>query len=119
MFKALLQYSKNLAYIAAVYLYVLPIHADLPKPPDGDMPSGSNDWIDVGGTLAYKALHYACVILGVVVLVGAAFGIVKAYHVAREKQELGHFFTHGAVAVVAAALGLGLLYAGYTILPSR
>jgi hypothetical protein len=119
MFKTIWQYCKKIGCLVGIYLYVLPIYADLPKPPDGDMPSGSNDWIDVGGSLAYKALHYACIILGVVVLVGAAFGIVKAYHVAREKQELGHFFTHGAVAVVAAALGLGLLYAGYTILPSH
>jgi hypothetical protein len=103
----------------SLYLYLLPTYADLPRPPDGDMPSGSSDWIDVGGNLAYKALHYACIILGAVVLVGAAFGIAKAYHVARDKQELGHFFTHGAVAVVASALGLGLLYAGYIIIPSR
>jgi hypothetical protein len=99
-------------------LYLLPIYADLPKPPDSDIPTGSNDWIDVGGSLAYKSLHYACIILGAVVLVGAAFGIVKSYHVARDKQELGHFFTHGAISVVSAALGLGLLYAGYIIVPS-
>ncbi len=104
--------------IGSFLLTTLSVYADLPKPPDSDLANSSNDWIDVGGNLAYKALHYACIILGVVVLVGAAFGIVKAYHVARERQELGHFFTHGAIAVVAAAIGLGLLYSGYTIIPS-
>jgi len=119
MIKSVLQKYLQLGAIAAIYLYHTSVYADLPRPPDDDLANGSNDWIDVGGSLAYKALHYACIILGVVVLVGAAFGIVKAYHVARERQELGHFFTHGAIAVVAAALGLGLLYAGYTIIPSK
>jgi len=119
MLKNVLQKYQQLGAIVAMYLYHISVCADLPRPPDDDLASGSNDWIDVGGSLAYKALHYACIILGVVVLVGAAFGIVKAYHVARERQELGHFFTHGAIAVVAAALGLGLLYAGYTIIPSK
>lgn len=91
--------------------------ADLPKPPDSDMASGNSDWIDVGGNLAYKSLRYCCIILGAMVLAGAAYGIAKAYHAAQDKQDLGHFFKHGAVAAVAAAIGLGLLYAGYIIIP--
>ena len=116
--KKITQLYSHLLVAGSVMLSTLSVYADLPKPPDSDLANSSNDWIDVGGNLAYKALHYACIILGVVVLVGAAFGIVKAYHVARERQELGHFFTHGAIAVVAAAIGLGLLYSGYTIIPS-
>ena len=96
----------------------LPAWADLPKPPDSDVATGNNDWIDVGGNLAYKSLRYSCMIVGAMVLIGAAFGIAKAYHTAQEKQELGHFFKHGGVAVVAAAIGLGLIYAGYSIIPS-
>jgi hypothetical protein len=95
----------------------LPVWADLPRPPDSDIANGSSDWIDVGGNLAYKSLRYSCLIVGVMICVGAAFGIFKAYHTAQEKQELGHFFKHGAVAVAAAAIGAGLIYAGYTILP--
>lgn len=96
----------------------LPVWAALPLPPKSDMADDTNDWIDVGGNLAYKSLRYSCMIVGVMVCVGAAFGIFKAYHTAQEKQELGHFFKHGAVAVVAAAIGAGLIYAGYAILPT-
>lgn len=102
----------------SVWSVSLPVWADLPKPPDDDMPSGNSDWIDVGGNLAYKSLRYSCLIVGAMVLIGAAFGIAKAYHTAQEKQELGHFFKHGAVAVAAAAIGLGLIYAGYAIIPA-
>lgn len=102
----------------SVSLVSLPVLADLPKPPDDDLPSGNSDWIDVGGNLAYKSLRYSCMIVGAMVLIGAAFGIAKAYHTAQEKQELGHFFKHGAVAVAAAAIGLGLIYAGYAIIPA-
>jgi hypothetical protein len=110
---------KKAAYFLNLSIYLLPIYADLPRPPEGDMPSGSNDWIDVGGGLAYKGMHYACIILGTAILVGAASGIVKAYHTAREKQDLSLFFTHGAISVIATVLGLGLLYGGYIIIPSR
>ena len=57
-------------------------------------------------------------IIGAMILAGAAYGIAKAYHAAQEKQDLGHFFKHGAVAVAAAAIGVGLLYAGYDIIPT-
>ena len=118
MFKRIYQKCIYLLITASAMLSTLSVYADLPKPPDSDLANSTNDWIDVGGSMAYKALHYACIILGTVVLVAAAFGIVKAYHVAREKQELGHFFTHSAVAVVAAAIGIGLLYSGYSIIPT-
>lgn len=95
----------------------LPAWADLPKPPDSDMASGNNDWIDVGGNLAYKSLRYSCLIVGAMILIGAAFGIVKAYHTSQEKQELSHFFKHGAIGVAAAAIGAGLIYAGFQIIP--
>lgn len=101
----------------SVTLTASPAWADLPKPPDSDMASGNSDWIDVGGNLAYKSLRYSCIILGAMILAGAAYGIAKAYHAAQEKQDLGHFFKHGAVAAAAAAIGLGLLYAGYIIIP--
>lgn len=118
MFK-LIQVRWQQAILAlCVFFVTSPLFADIPKPPEADLANGSNDWIDVGGSMAYRVLHYACIVLGVVVLIAAAFGIVKAYHVARERQELGHFFTHSAVAVVAAAIGLGLLYSGYTIIPT-
>jgi hypothetical protein len=96
----------------------LPAWADLPKPPDSDVANGNNDWIDVGGNLAYKSLRYSCMIVGAMILIGAAFGIAKAYHTSQEKQELGHFFKHGGIAVAAAAIGVGLIYAGFQILPS-
>jgi hypothetical protein len=97
----------------------LPIWADLPKPPDADTPSGSNDWIDVGGNLAYKTISYGLIAIGAMILLGVAFGIFKAYSTAQEKQDLGHFFKHTAVAVAATAIGAGLLYAGYIIIPTN
>lgn len=102
----------------SIWSVSLPAWADLPRPPDGDMANGNSDWIDVGGSLAYKSLRYTCIIVGAMILAGAAFGIAKAYHAAQEKQDLGHFFKHGAVAVAAAAIGIGLLYAGYSIIPA-
>lgn len=101
-----------------VFIMTSPAWADLPRPPDSSIPDGNSDWIDVGGNLVYKGLTYTCIALGVMILTGAAFGIFKAYHVAQDKQDLSHFFKHGAVAVVSAALGAGLLYAGFQIIPN-
>lgn len=98
-------------------LFTLPIFAELPKPPDADMANGSSDWIDVGGSLAYKTLSYALIALGAMIVAGSAFGIFKSYHIAQDRQDLSHFFKHTAVAVAAAAIGAGLLYAGYNIIP--
>ncbi len=96
----------------------LPAWAELPTPPKDDIADSTNDWIDVGGNLAYKSLRYSCMIVGAMILIGAAFGIAKAYHTSQEKQELGHFFKHGGIAVAAAAMGIGLIYAGFQIIPS-
>lgn len=96
----------------------LPAWADLPTPPTSDIADGTNDWIDIGGSLAYKSLRYSGMVVGAMVLIGAAFGIVKAYHTSQEKQELSHFLKHGAVAVVAAAIGMGLIWAGYHVIPT-
>jgi hypothetical protein len=93
-------------------------YADLPKPPLSDMANSSNDWIDVGGQLAYKTLSYALIAMGVMIVSGAAFGIFKSYHVAQERQDLGHFFKHTAVAIAAVAIGAGLLFVGHSIIPS-
>jgi len=95
-----------------------PAFAILPTPPDSDMPNGNHDWIDVGGNLTYKVLSYSLIAIGAMILLGAAFGIFKAYHVAQDKQDLGYFFKHSAVAVASAAIGAGLLYAGYSIIPT-
>ncbi len=59
----------------------LPAWADLPSPPNSDIASGNNDWIDVGGNLAYKSLRYSCMIVGAMILIGAAFGIQSLSHV--------------------------------------
>jgi hypothetical protein len=95
-----------------------PLLAALPTPPSADMPDGSNDWIDVGGTLIAKVVKVTCIGLGAVILIGTAGGIIKAYQVAHDKQDLGHFFKMLIVGLIAAAIGLGLVYAGYTIVSS-
>ncbi len=101
-----------------VWSVTLPVWANLPKPPDSDIANETNDWIDIGGSMAYKTLRYSCMIVGVMICIGAAFGIFKAFHTAQERQELGHFFKHAGVAVAAAAIGAGLIWAGYSIMPT-
>ncbi len=116
-----LAYQKILYFIVftMVTLTSLPAWAELPKPPDDDTPSGNSDWIDVGGNLAYKTISYALIAIGAMILLGCAFGIFKAYAAAQEKQDLGHFFKHTAVAIAAMAIGAGLLFAGYQIIPTK
>lgn len=107
--------------VIGIFSFILatPMMAALPTPPSNDMPTGSNDWIDVGGSLVEKALQYGCLVLGVIILAGAAGGIIKAYHVAHEKQDLGHFFKMLIVGLIAAAVGMGLVYAGYSIVNTQ
>jgi len=91
------------------------VWAELPTPPASDMASGSKDWIDVGGNLVNKVLSISCIALGAALLAGVAAGILKSYHVAQERQDLGHFFKMLVVGLLVAAIGIGLLYAGYEI----
>lgn len=98
-----------------ILFFTAPVWADLPKPPATDMPSGSKDWIDVGGSLINKVLSIACIALGAILLVGVAGGILKAYQVAQDRQDLGHFFKMLIVGLLVAAIGIGLVYAGYQI----
>lgn len=101
--------------IILLLLYAPAIFAALPTPPSSDIASGSKDWLDVGGGLINKMLSTGCVAMGAALLVGVAAGILKGYHAAHEKQDLGHFFKMLIVGLLAAAIGIGLLYAGYQI----
>ncbi len=92
-----------------------PIKADLPQPPSADMANSSSDWIDVGGTLVSKALKIGLIALGAIILAASAGLILKSFHTAHERQDLGHFFKMLIVGLIAAALGMGLVYAGYSI----
>lgn len=96
----------------------LPVWANLPTPPASDVADSTNDWIDVGGNLAYKSMRYTCLIVGVMLCVGAAFGIFRAFGISQEKQEMSHFFKQAGMAVAAAAMGAGLIWAGYSIMPA-
>lgn len=96
-----------------------PAWAALPTPPSKDMANGSNDWVDVGGTLVYKVIGISCIALGALCLLGIAAGILKAYHTAQEKQDLGHFFKMLIISLVVGAICCGLVYAGYQIIPSQ
>lgn len=99
----------------SIWLYETLARADLPRPPESDLANGSKDWIDVGGNLVNKVLSIGCVAIGAAILVGVATGILKAYHTAHEKGDLGHFFKMLVVGLLAAAIGIGLVYAGYEI----
>ncbi len=96
-----------------------PVFADLPKPPDNDMANSSKDWVDVGGSLIYKVIGYCCYALGALILVGVAATVLKSFHTAHEKQDLGHFFKTLIVGLIAAAIGIGLVYGGNQIIPSQ
>jgi hypothetical protein len=93
--------------------------ADLPTPPSSDMADSSNDWVSVGINIFSKSLKFICLGLGVGILVSTAAGIVKSYHTAHEKQDLGHFFKMLVVGLIAASLGAGLVYVGYNIIPEQ
>jgi hypothetical protein len=105
----------NLFLQIYVTIYCSAIWADLPTPPDSDIASGSKDWIDVGGSLVNKVLSISCIALGAALLAGVAAGILKSYHVAHDKQDLGHFFKMLVVGLLVAAIGIGLVYAGYQV----
>lgn len=92
-----------------------PLWAALPMPPDGDMAANGKSWLDVGKNQMNKALSISAVILGGVILLGVASGTLRAYHVAHEKQDLGHFFKMLLVGLLMAAIGLGLAYAGLQV----
>jgi hypothetical protein len=117
--KKLVDRFQNFMLFIFIQLTSLPVLADLPKPPDGDIPSGSTDAIDVGGTLLIKGLKIACIVVGAVIFIGGAAGIITAYKTAHEKQDLGHFFKHGFICLVSSALGFGLVYFGYNILTNQ
>ena len=109
-----------------VWLYLLPVllvssrtFADLPTPPAKDIANSSNDWADVGGTLIFKVIGYVCYALGALILVGVAATVLKAFYTAQEKQDLGHFFKTLIVGLIAAAIGIGLVYGGYQIIPQQ
>lgn len=110
---------KNFLYGIFVMLITLPVWADLPTPPPEDQATGSQDWIDVGGSMMYRVARYAAILLGIVILLAAAANIIRAYRVAHQKEDLSHFFQHLIVGLVAAAIGLGLVYAGYSIIPGQ
>ncbi len=113
--------SKLLSKVIVVIpmCYTSSLWAALPTPPVSDMASGSKDWIDVGGSLINKVLSIGCIAMGAALLVGVAAGILKSYHTAQERQDLGHFFKMLIVGLLAAAIGIGLVYAGYQIVGVR
>jgi hypothetical protein len=101
-----------------VSLAASPVLADLPVPPSNEMPSGSKGWIDVFGALVYKALSIGSVVIGAAILLGVAAIIFSSYHVAHQKQDLGHFFKMMVVGLLAAAIGTALIYVGAQAIPS-
>jgi len=81
-------------YLILLFFSVIshPVFADLPKPPDKDIPNGTNDGSDAGGALIIKVLTIVCYVLAAGILISTAATIIKAFHVAQEKQDLGDIF---------------------------
>lgn len=117
--KKLWQYSQYILYSTIAMVMTSPVLAGLPTPPAEDQPTGSQDWIDVGGTMVNRTITIVCIAMGAIILVAAAAGIVKAYHTAHEKQDLGHFFKMLIVGLIASAIGIGLVYAGWNIVQTQ
>lgn len=99
-----------------VLLSASPIWAAIPKPPDSDIASENKDWLDVGKELMTKALSIACIAIGAAILIGVASVVFKSYHIAHEKQDLGHFFKMLICGLIAAVVGIALVYAGSLVL---
>lgn len=117
--KKIWQRINDISLVVLLSIMTLPALADLPTPPEKDLANGTNDWVDVGGSLTYRVLSIVCIALGVLILVSVAAGVAKAYSTAHEKQDLGHFFKMLVVGLVCAAIGIGLVYGGYSILPTQ
>lgn len=105
----------DMVFFVWISMMTTSVYADLPKPPDSEIASSSKGWIDVGQGMLYKILSISSVVLGAAILLGVAGSILKAYHVAHERQDLGHFFKMLVVGLLAAAIGIGLVYAGHQI----
>lgn len=118
MVKQVIQKSRQSMGLLSLYVFTSIARAALPTPPPDDLPSGGNDVSDTIATIIYKNLGYALVILGVIVVMGGAYGIFHAYQVGREKQDLGHTFKHGGVCAVVIVIGLALLYYANSMLPT-
>lgn len=110
--------SKLNHFILRVFVLITasPLWAAIPKPPDSDIASENKDWLDVGKGLMTKALSIACIALGAMILIGVASVVLKSYHIAHEKQDLGHFFKMLICGLIAAVVGIGLVYAGSLVL---
>lgn len=117
MFTKLLESLKVRYCLLVSLFFTFPLYAALPTPPPNDLPSGSNDIADTAANITYKDLSYALIILGVMITMGGAYSIFRAYQVGHDKQDLGHFFKYGAVSVVVLVIGLALLYYANTMLP--
>lgn len=113
------RHCQELFLFIVVTITTLPVWADLPQPPSKDIANSSSDWADVGSSIIFRVIGYSCYVLGALILMGVAGSILKAYQTAHEKQDLGHFFKMLVVGLVCAAMGIGLVYGGYTILPSQ
>lgn len=116
--KKLWRYGSYCFYSIFAWFITFPVRADLPTPPQEDLASSAHDWIDVGGSMGYRALKIVCIVLGVMILAAAASGIAKSYQTAHERQDLGHFFKMLVVGLIASAIGIALVYGGYTIIPT-
>lgn len=117
MFKAIWRRWQHMTLWLSAWL-TTSAFAEIPKPPDADVANSTNDWITVGGNMTYRVLQIVCLVVMALLIIGCAYNIVKAYHVSQERQDLGHFFKHGAISLLAAAIGTGLLYACYNMIPT-
>lgn len=92
------------------------IWAALPKPPDSDLANESKGWVDAGMGITFKALKLTAIGLGALILFGLAGEIAKAYKVAQERQDIGHFFKYLIAGLICAAIIIALIYFGYQAL---
>lgn len=119
----LLKYQQYVKQKMIFFLYFLcavssSAMADLPAPPPDNLPSGTKDWVDIMANEAFKILHYLCYIAVVAALIAGAIDLVKAWHVAHDKQQMGHFFKHLILVAFAEVIIVSLCYAAYQALPA-
>lgn len=84
--------------------------ADLPTPPQDELPSGDKSWIDIGGSLIFKVMEIALIVGAAGGCIAAIGGFIKAYHSAQEKQDLSHFAKYGFLSVFLMVICLAIAY---------
>lgn len=115
--------KKNLIKIQDLFISLCitvmssPLWAAMPTPRSDQKLDANHDTVDVGSAVIFKVVKITSFSLGAFIMLGVAATVLKAFHTAQEKQDLGHFFKTLLVGILVASVGVFLVYSGYSIIP--